>query len=111
MPQFIPRLSRISAGKQKGPKDVTPTGPHTREAPVNVERLARLVPQVRKRLAIDRAFTDAALLASLTAIASHPSHGERWHAAEASTLGQYLATTGQDMHRTLVTLLSLLPRP
>jgi hypothetical protein len=69
------------------------------------------MPQIRRHLAIDRTFTDAALLASLTAVARHPSHGERWHAAEASTLGQYLASKGQDMHRALVTLLSLLPRP
>ncbi len=111
MTHFIPKLARISAGKHKGTKHAADTSPRAREGPVNVERLARLVPQIRKRLGVDRAFSDAALLASLTAIVHHPSHGERWHAAEASTLGQYLAGSSKDMHRTLVTLLSLLPRP
>lgn len=111
MTNFIPRLARISAGKHKHPERVAKRSPRTREGPVHVERLARLMPQVRRRLAIGRTFTDAALLASLTAITRHPSHGERWHAAEASTLGRYLAANGQDMHRALVTLLSLLPRP
>ena len=50
------------------------------------------------------------LLASLIAIARHPSHEERWRAAEASTLGQYLASSGKDRRQALVTLLSLLPR-
>lgn len=111
MTHFIPKLARISAGRHKGTKHAADTSPRPREGPVNVARLARLVPQIRKRLAVERTFSDAALLASLTAITRHPSHGERWHAAEASTLGQYLAGSGKDMHRALVTLLSLLPRP
>ncbi|MBN8913641.1 MAG: hypothetical protein J0H65_16615 [Rhizobiales bacterium] len=111
MSQFIPKLARITAGKRKVPKHAADIGHRTDEGPVNVARLARLMPQVRKRLAIDRTFSDAALLASLAAVARHPSHAERWHAAEASTLGQYLAASGKDMHRALVTLLSLLPRP
>jgi hypothetical protein len=111
MTHFIPRLARISAGKSKVAKPAADAGPRPRGAPVNVERLGRLVPQVRRRLAIGRQFSDAAVLASLAAVTRHPSHGERWHAAEASTLGQYLRSSGKDMHRALVTLLSLLPRP
>jgi hypothetical protein len=76
-----------------------------------VDRLARLVPEVRRRLVIGQTFSDAALLASLVAVARHRSNEWRWRAAEASTLGQYLAGSGKDMHRTLVTLLSMLPQP
>lgn len=110
MAHYIPRLARISVGKRNDPRHTAGTGPRTREGPVNVERLARLMPQIRRRLGIDRAFSDTALLASLVAITRHPSHAERWHAAETSTLGQYIASSGKDMHCILVTLLSLLPR-
>lgn len=111
MTRYIPKLARISAGKRAAAKRTAQSGPRTREAAVNVERVARLVPQVRRRLAISTTFSDAALLASLAAIARHPTHEKRWRAAEASTLGQHLASSGKDMHRTLVTLLSLLPEP
>lgn len=107
MTHYIPKLARISSGKGAAKR----TGTRTREEAVNVDRLARLVPQVRQRLVIGNTFSDAALLASLVAIARHSSHERRWRAAEASTLGQYLASSGKDMHRTLVTLLSLLPQP
>ncbi|MCC7253079.1 hypothetical protein [Hyphomicrobium sp.] len=89
----------------------THAGGHASLTAVNVDRLTRLMPQIRRRLAVRRDFSDAALLASLIAIARHPSHQERWHAAEASTLGRHLAATGGDLHRALVTLLSLLPQP
>lgn len=110
MTNYIPRLARISASKGADAKRKT-AGARPREATVSVDRLARLMPQVRRSLAIGRQFSDDALLASLAAIARHPSHETRWRAAEASTLGQYLASNGKDMHRTLVTLLSLLPQP
>lgn len=111
MTSYIPKLARISARKGAAASRPAVAGPRARETTVNVDRLARLVPLIRRRLAIGRPFSDAALLASLTAIARHPSHEERWRAAEASTLGQYLASSGKDVHRALVTLLSLLPRP
>lgn len=110
MPNYIPRLARFSAGK-KAPTESAPPDPHTRERAVNVDRLARLAPRIRRSLSISRQFSDDALLASLVAIARHPSHEARWHAAETSTLGQYLASNSKDMHRSLVALLSLLPQP
>jgi hypothetical protein len=67
------------------------------------------VPQVRRRLEVGASFSDQALLASLVAIARHPSHEGRWRTAETSTLGQYLASSGKDVRRALVTLLTLLP--
>ena len=107
MTTFIPRLSRITSGRStsRGSK-AAPSG-----RAVNVETLAGLVPHLRRRLAIGYPFSDGALLASLIAIASRPSHEERWRTAEASTLGQYLASTGKDRNGALVTLLSLLPKP
>jgi hypothetical protein len=111
MTNYIPRLARISSGKGAGAKRAPHRSSPASERAVNVERLARLVPRIRRDLAVGRTFSEKALLASLVAIARHASDEERWHAAEASTLGQYLAGSGKDMHRTLVTLLSLLPRP
>lgn len=110
MTTFIPKLARISSGKGAGRSRLKPPAGRT-IARVNVETLAGLVPQIRRRLSIGRAFSDEALLASLVAIARHPSHEDRWRAAEASTLGQYLAGSAKDRHRALVTLLSLLPKP
>lgn len=110
MTNYIPRLARISAGKGAEAKRM-PLGSGVQETAVSVDRLARRLPQIRRSLAIGRQFSDEALLASLVAIARHPSNEARWRAAEASTLGQYLASSGKDMHRTLVTLLSLLPQP
>jgi hypothetical protein len=110
MSSYIPRLARIIAGVRtarfKSGESETDAG----TAP-NAERLARLMPKIRHQLAVSPSLSDEALLASLVAIARHPSDEERWHAAEASTLGQHLAVTSHDMRRALVTLLSLLPRP
>lgn len=111
MSHYIPRLARISAGKGASAKHVPIHGTHAPEAAVNVERLARLLPQIRHRLAVGHQLSDKALLASLAAIARQPTHEARWRAAEASTLGQHLAVGGRDMHRMLVTLLSMLPPP
>ena len=110
MTQYIPKLARFGSGKSAPKQRPATNGSSASLATVNVERIARLVPRVRQRLAIGRPFSDAALLASLVAIARHPSHEERWQAAEASTLGQYLASSGKDRRQALVTLLSLLPR-
>jgi len=110
MTQYIPKLARFGSGKSAPKRRPATDGSRASLATVNVEHIARLVPKVRKRLAIGRPFSDAALLASLVAIARHPSHEERWRAAEASTLGQYLASSGKDRRQALVTLLSLLPR-
>jgi hypothetical protein len=111
MTQYIPKLARFGSGKSAPKRRPAITdGSRASLATVNVEHIARLVPRVRQRLAIGRPFSDAALLASLIAIARHPSHEERWRAAEASTLGQYLASSGKDRRQALVTLLSLLPR-
>ncbi|MGE0024942.1 MAG: hypothetical protein AB7S70_15070 [Hyphomicrobium sp.] len=110
MTHYIPRLARIRAGKGAAGKPV-PAGPRPRERAVNVDQLARLMPDIRRSLAIPRAFSDAALLASLVAIARHTSHAARWRTAEASTLGQHLASGEKERERSLVTLLSLLPTP
>jgi hypothetical protein len=111
MSHYIPKLARISSGKGAAGKRKVPHDSGASGTAVNVARLTRLVPQVRRRLGVGRQFSDEALLASLSAIARHPTHAERWRAAESSTLGQYLAGSGKDMHRTLVTLLSMLPPP
>lgn len=113
MPSYIPRLTRIVSGNQTGAGSRHANGKSDGcgGSPVNVELLARLVPQIRHRLSISHALTDEALLASLVAIARHPSHEARWKAAGTSTLGHHLAVGGRDMRRTLVTLLSLLPKP
>ncbi len=110
MTHYIPRLSRISAGKG-GPGKRMPAGPRLREPAVNVDLLARLLPEIRRSLSIGRAFSDAALLASLVAIVRRPTHEARWRAAEASTLGQHLASGAKERERALVMLLSLLPTP
>lgn len=110
MSHYIPKLARFSTGKGAAGKR-SPTGSGMSGAAVDVGRLTRLVPQIRHSLAVGHQLSDEALLASLAAIARHPSHEARWRAAEASTLGQHLAVSGRDMHRTLVTLLSMLPPP
>ena len=109
MVSYIPRLSRIVSGGRSGGRRALPDG--ETGAPVNVSRLAALVPRLRKRLAIGPAFSDDALLASLVSIARHPSHEARWQAAQASTLGQHLAASSRNRHRDLVTLIAMLPKP
>lgn len=110
MSSYIPRLARIISGVRTGASRAGESETDADAAP-DAERLARLMPKIRHRLAVGPSLSDEALLASLVAIARHRSDEERWHAAEASTLGQHLAASGPDMRRTLVTLLSLLPRP
>jgi hypothetical protein len=110
MTTFIPRLFRITSGEgAEYASETAPSSPANKT--VNVETLAGLLPDLRRRLAIGTSFSDAALLAGLVAIASHSSQEERWRAAAKSTLGQYLASTGRDHHHSLVTLLTLLPKP
>lgn len=110
MTSFIPRLARILSGRDAGKKRAPAIESGARHA-IDRQALVRLAPEIRQRLAISRQFSDKALLASLESIVTHSSNEERWRAAEASTLGQYLAGSGNDMHRTLVTLLSMLPSP
>lgn len=110
MTTFIPRLARITSGRSGARRHARRIGAAS-AAKVNVDAIARLLPEVRRRLAIGRSFSDAALLAGLVAIARQPSHEARWRAAETSTLGQHLAGHGKDPHRALVTLLALLPTP
>lgn len=109
MGHYIPRLARISSGQGTGRGAVNSSRP--RDTTGDVERLTRLLPQIRERLALGDQFSDDALLASLLAIARQPSHETRWRAAETSTLGQYLASSSDDLHGALVSLLSLLPGP
>lgn len=109
MTSYIPKLARISSGRDAGERRPSIPGEQADEMFL-VNALTRLAPHIRQRLAISTQFSDEALLASLLAIARHSSHENRWSAAEASTLGQYLASSKPDMHRTLVTLLSLLPK-
>jgi hypothetical protein len=108
MTTYIPRLARIGKGWIAGHP---PSGDRPRDSAVRIDRLKRRLPHIRQTLAIGSQFSDDALLASLVSIVRYPTNETRWHAAEASTLGQYLAGNGRDMHRTLVTLLSLLPEP
>lgn len=110
MTAYIPRLARIASGQgSKGKRSASSGNGVLRSG--SMRTLARIAPEIRQRLAISRQFSDAALLASLAAIAIHPSNEERWRAAETSTLGQYIANSSQDVQRALVTLLSLLPAP
>ncbi len=111
MGSYIPRLALIASGNLKSGRHTPPDGELEFEPPVNVERLAKLAPRIRNRLAIGRPFSDAALLASLVAIARQPSHEARWRAAESSTLGQYLASSVKDRSQALVMILSMLPKP
>jgi O-antigen ligase len=110
MTSYIPRLARIASGIESKGKRSAPQGDGALRSG-SMRALARIAPEIRQRLAIGRPFSDAALLASLAAIASYPSHEERWRAASVSTLGQYIANSSQDVHGALVTLLSLLPAP
>ncbi|AHB50149.1 hypothetical protein W911_09270 [Hyphomicrobium nitrativorans NL23] len=109
MAHYIPGLSQIVSGiRGVGRRDVSETAP---SAPVNVSRLAALIPDLRRRLPIGTALSDEALLASLVSIARHTSEEARWRAAEASTLGQHLAVGSRDKYRDLVTLIAVLPKP
>jgi hypothetical protein len=108
--RYIPKLARITSGRDAGRKHA-PIFDEPTDETILIHTLSRLAPRIRQRLAIKCQFSDEALVASLLAIARHPSHEERWWAAETSTLGQYLASSEPDMRRTLVMLLSLLPKP
>lgn len=111
MTTFIPKLARIASGTETGsPRTAVDLGSGVEQA-VDAATLARLAEKLRQRLAIGPVFSDAALVASLSTIVRQPSHEARWRAAEASTLGQYLAIGNQDLHRTLVRLLAELPKP
>ncbi len=78
---------------------------------VNIEHLAGLVPVIRRRLAIAGTISDEAIFASLTTIAAPSTYEDRWRAAEASTLGQFLLSHGKDLKACLITILALLPKP
>lgn len=110
MTRYIPKLARITSGRDAGKKHAHAPDEPTDETML-VHTLASLAPRIRRRLGIKPQFSDDALVASLLAVARHSSHEKRWRAAEASTLGQYLASTETDPHRALVILLSLLPKP
>jgi len=77
----------------------------------DVLHLAELVGVVRERLNVDSAFPDAAILASLQAIASRSDPRGRWRAAFDSNLGHWLALKGSDLNTALNTLVALMPRP
>lgn len=76
-----------------------------------VLHLAELVDVVRRELAIDSAFPDAAILASLQTIARRSDPRERWRAAFESNLGHWLALKGSDLNTALGVLVALMPRP
>lgn len=107
MPHFIARLSKIITGR---PPAARAAAHDQDEIPVDLEDLATLLPELRRHLPLAH-LSDEALLASLAAIARHGTDEARWHAAEASTLGQQLAVDSKDRERDLVTVLSLLPMP
>ncbi|HRN84540.1 MAG TPA: hypothetical protein PK857_06945 [Hyphomicrobium sp.] len=109
MAHYIPGLSQIVSGiRGIGRRELTDA---SSTAPVNVSRLAAMIPELRRRLPIGPVLSDEALLASLVSIARHTSEEARWRAAEASTLGQHLAVSSRDKYRDLVTLISVLPKP
>lgn len=116
MPSYIPHLAQIATRAQRhGAKrgSAMARGARGRAAlavRLNVEHLAGLVPVLRRRLAIASTFSDAAILASLTAIASRPNDEQRWRAAKASTLGLFLTSRNGDISAALVTILGLLPK-
>lgn len=107
MPHFIARLSKIITGRRPGARAAANEAD---DLPVDVENLRVLLPELRQHLPLAR-LSDEALLASLVGIARHGTDEARWHAAEASTLGQQLAVDSDDRERDLVTVLSLLPMP
>ena len=116
MASYIPRLSRLaskpgSGGRQKPKPGLKRAGDATPPARINVEYLAGIVPVVRRRVAIAPSFSDEAILASLTTIASRSTYEARWRAGEASTLGLFLASHGKDLKACLTTILTLLPKP
>ncbi len=112
MTSFIPRLGRISRGGSSSRAGTsTPAGKGSAPARLNVEYLAGLVPVIRRRLHVPANFSDEAILASLSAIASTTTYERRWRAAEASTLGLTLLAGGRDLKASLTTLLALLPKP
>jgi hypothetical protein len=80
-------------------------------AAADVLHLAELVGVVRERLDVDSAFPDAAILASLQAIARRSDPRGRWRAAFDSNLGHWLALKGSDLNTALNTLVALMPRP
>ncbi|MDX2258498.1 MAG: hypothetical protein NW205_06225 [Hyphomicrobiaceae bacterium] len=82
-----------------------------RDAVLDIMHLAELVPLLRQRLAIDPAFSDDAMLASLKAIAVRSAERERWQAAFGSNLGRHIAVAHPDPTAALTTLVALLPRP
>lgn len=100
----------ITGGAQAEPGASEPAAPGE-SGLVAVLELVNLVKVVRQRLAVDEAFTDEGILASLKAIAARTSPRERWTAAFNSNLGLVLALRGDDLDGALNTLLSLLPRP
>ena len=112
---YIPKLARFA----QRPRAAAPPGiaagrmGSRRPAPARVkeEHLAELVPIIRRRLAIAPAFSDAAILASLTSIAARSSHEERWRRAAGSTLGLWLSSYGRDLNGALTMILALLPKP
>jgi hypothetical protein len=113
---YIPKLARISArtragGKRKGGASRRAAAPGAEPQRVNIEYLAGLVPVLRRRLDVAGTFSDEAIFASLTTIAAPSSYEDRWRAAEASTLGQFLLSHGKDLKACIIAILGLLPKP
>ncbi|MDX2290431.1 MAG: hypothetical protein NW217_16645 [Hyphomicrobiaceae bacterium] len=79
--------------------------------PFDVLHLAELVPLVRSTFALDPAFGDDAILASLKAIAARSSDRDRWSVAFGCNLGRHIGLNSPDPADGLRTLISLLPRP
>jgi hypothetical protein len=98
----------ITGGAQAEP--ASETGVQRESGLVDVLELAALVGVVRRRLRVDDAFTDEAILASLKAICERTNGRERWSAAFNSNLGLVLALRGGALDADLSTLLGLLPR-
>jgi hypothetical protein len=111
---YIPHLAQIAQRSSYGPfcrPAAWRPASSRRSARVSIEYLAGLIPVVRRRLAIPATFSDAAVFASLTAIAARSSDEQRWRAAETSTLGLFLLSHSADLKACLVTILGLLPKP
>ena len=113
MTTFIPNIARFSArsgAARRRAQAARERGFGAAPARLNIEYLAGLIPVIRRRLGIAATFSDAAIFASLTAIAGRASDEQRWRAAEASTLGLFLLSHGRDFRTEMITLLGLLPK-
>ena len=91
--------------------DLSPQRQDAEEQVLDILHLAELVPLVRAKFAVERNFSDDAILASLQSITAVTSDRERSEAAFQSNLGRYLDCSDQHRDAGLPALIAMLPRP